>query len=203
MKRAFLLIFAIFAAFILIPKKESIKTVHEMYLVDHEFQFIVTYDSSDTCFKRKIYSMIDQEYEGYTIHIIIDKKWLPELDSIQTYAKKTDKSHLIKIICRVDDKPYNLIKEEIINTFNPNHVVVELGKDCLFADTETLGLFNSVYKKALEPQSIYSNFTELPSYQKNKADVEYKDSALKVYYAKSISSSTHFIEMPLYLKVAR
>lgn len=203
MKRAFLFIFAIFAALILIPKKESTRNVHEMYLLDHEFQFMVTYDPSDTCFKRKIYSMIDQEYDGYSIHIIIDEKWLSEIDAIQTYAKKMDKSHLIKVIPRADDKPYSLIKEEIIETFNPNHLVVELGVNCLFADTETLGFFNSVYKQALEPQSLYSNFTSLPSYQENKAEIEYKDSALKVYYAKSAPSSIHFIEMPLYFKVAR
>lgn len=200
MKRVLIFTLAIFLAAIFIPRNSSFETnhlkEHEMYLTDHEFHFLAVYDPSDNCFTRKIYSMIDQEYESFDIYLFVDD---PNLSDITTYAKKQGKAHLIHIIEVDDQTPIYTVINETIKTFAPYSVVIQLGKNSLFTDAKILAYLNSIFKQAASPLALYSNFTSLPSFQQNKEAIDYESSSLKVRYAGDIPSTPYFLNTPLYI----
>jgi hypothetical protein len=201
MKRVLLFTLTIFLLAIFIPKNRNRDITnlreHEMYLTDHQFHFFAVSDPSDTCFTRRIYSMIDQEYDGYDIYLFVRTE---NLSDIKTYAKKKNKAHLLHITEIDEDTPIKILMNETIKGLSPSSVVIQLEKDCLFSDTKTLTYINSIFKEAAHPLSLYSNYTTFPSFQQNKEPIDYESSSLKVRYAGDIPSKKHFINAPLYIK---
>ncbi|MCH9617300.1 MAG: hypothetical protein SP4CHLAM5_04160 [Chlamydiia bacterium] len=200
MKRVLLFTLAILLMAIFIPKSRQVDSSnlkqHEMYLTDHQFHFFAVNNPTDTCFTRKIYSMIDQEYDGFDIYLFTQDG---NLNDITTYAKKKDKEHLLHIIEVDENAPIQIVMNEMIKSFHPNSVVIKLDKNALFADTKVLSYVNSLFKQARTRLALYSNFTTFPSYQLNKEPLDYETSPLKIHYAGDISPKTYFINTPLYI----
>ncbi len=200
MKRVLLFTLAILLMAIFIPKSRQVDSSnlkqHEMYLTDHQFHFFAVSNPTDTCFTRKVYSMIDQEYEEFDIYLFTRDE---NLNSITTYAKKIDKEHLLHIIKVDENAPINVLIEDTMKTFHPNSVVVQLDENAVFADTKVLSYLNTIFKQARTPLAFYSNFTISPSYQINKEPLTYESSSLKVHYAGKAASKSYFIKTPLYI----
>lgn len=201
MKRALLICLAIFTAIFFIPKKGAQENLveHEMYLTDHEFHFIINFEEDKT-FLQRVYSILDQEYENYHIHIYIDPSNTSVLSRIKTYAKKMSKEHFLTIIEKVDEKPFSILRQEILENISPLNVVIDLSKQCIFSERNTLETINSIFKSTPFPISLYSNFIEAPTYKVNTKNLTYENSLLKVTYTKDLLHAS--ISKPFYLDKA-
>lgn len=194
----------------LFVKKDDPLTIapsdNEMYLSNHEFNFIHIHKEDDPFALGAIEAMLNQDYDNFHIYLLINDKELSFKSKVELFAKKENKAHLLTIIPIEDDSPLPLIINDLAEGMNQDSFVVYLEDHCLFAHHELLKELNTLYLEGGEKLLIFGNYRHYPSYQKNTKPLDFSTCPFKAFSVKHLQGmdhqdeTYHFLDEPCYLK---
>jgi len=189
--------------FLFLPKEAPEPPINEDYFYNKEFNLITIHQKDDPFFTQKIHSMIDQEYDNYQIHIIVNEEEKEDLKPLMTYAQKMGKRHLLSIKEKNSSTDHNLIFNDLCAQLSKDSYIISLDNKCTFIENKVITILNKLFHQDSNAY-IFSNFTNYPSYQKNKTKQNYADSHFKACKASNMNRETkesniHYIDESLYL----
>ncbi len=187
------------------PEKIS-PSSNEMYLSNHEFNFIHIHKEEDPFALGSIEAMLNQDYDNFHMYLLLNDKETSFKNKVDLFAKKENKAHLLTIVPIEEDSPLPLLIKDLAEGLNKESFVVYLEDHCLFVHLQLLKELNTFYVEGGEKLLIYGNYRHYPSYQKNTKPLDFSTCPFKVFSAKHLQGMNHqdetylFLDEPCYLK---
>jgi len=184
----------------------------DMYFSNHEFNFIHLHKEDDPFALSSIEAMLNQDFENFHIYLILHEKELSFKNTVELFAKKENKSHLLTIVPIEENPPLLLIIKDLTERVSRESFVVYLEDHCLFAHRDLLKKLNTLYLEGGEKLLIFGNYRHYPSYQKNTKPLDFSTCPFKVFSVKHLQGIDHsigtilpdetllFLDEPHYLK---
>jgi cellulose synthase/poly-beta-1,6-N-acetylglucosamine synthase-like glycosyltransferase len=178
----------------------------EMYLSNHEFNFIHIYKEDDPFALGSIEAMFNQDYDNFHIYLLLNDKETTFKTKVELCAKKENKTHLLTIVPIDEDSPLPLLMKDLAEGMTIESFVVYLEDHCLFVHLQLLKELNTFYMEGGERLLIYGNYRHYPSYQKNSKPLDFATSPFKAFSVKHLLGMNHqdetylFLNEPCYLK---
>lgn len=185
---------------------------NDMYLSNHEFNFIHLHKEDDPFALSSIEAMLNQDFDNFHIYLMLHEKELSFKNTVELFAKKENKSHLLTIVPIEENSPLPLIIKDLTESLKSESFVVYLEDHCIFARHDLLKELNTLYLEGGEKLLIFGNYRHYPSYQKNTKPLDFTTCPFKAFSVKHLQGMDHsvgtihpdetllFLDDPCYLR---